>query len=135
MILEEELSHHWIRQQDLPGRDTVKKDRKYSPYDYFMACFPNEQFKLMVELTSIALWKRNNKPLSYGELLKWFGIPILITNCEYCNSIVGQSPEISNMPAQKLEIFQPSKNTSLRQPSGHQVIHSTWWTGTHTDMP
>ena len=129
------MSCQWTGQQYLPECDTVKKDRKYSPYDYFMACFPNEQFKSMVELTSIALWKCNNKPLSYGELLNWFGIPILITNCEYCNSIVGQSPKISNMPAPKLEIFQPSKNTSLRQTSGHQGTYSTWWTGMHTDMP
>ena len=77
------MSCQWTSRQYLPGCDTVKKDRKYTPYDYFMACFPKEQLKSMVELTSIALRKRNKKPLSYGELLKWFGVTILIANCEF----------------------------------------------------
>jgi Transposase IS4 len=63
-----------------PGCD---ERRKNSPYDYFMACFPKEQLKFMVEETSEKLQDHGYATTTVGELLKWFGVTILITRFEF----------------------------------------------------
>jgi hypothetical protein len=63
-----------------PGCD---ESRKYRPYDYFMACFPSKQLKYMVDETSKRLRADNKVGTSLGELLKFFGVTILMTAFEF----------------------------------------------------
>ena len=55
------------------------------PYDFFMACFPKEQLRLMVEETNASLRLAQKFPTTVGEILKWFGITILITRFEFAD--------------------------------------------------
>lgn len=67
-----------------PGCDHNKKENfSYSPYDFFMAVFPKEHLKFMVVNTSAALRKAGEEETNTGELLKYFGVSILITNFEF----------------------------------------------------
>jgi hypothetical protein len=58
-----------------------------------MACFPKEHLKSMVEQTSAELQRAGHLPTSIGELLKWFGINILITRFEFGDRASLWSPE------------------------------------------
>lgn len=51
--------------------------------EFFMAVFPKDQLNLMVEETSKKLANAGKPKLTKGELLKWFGIMILITRFEF----------------------------------------------------
>jgi Transposase IS4 len=53
------------------------------PFDFFMACFPKEQIKFMVEQTTLRLRSDGHTGTSLGEILKWFGITILMTRFEF----------------------------------------------------
>jgi Transposase IS4 len=67
-----------------PGCDNAHDNKyKFTAYDFFLSCFPKDQLKSMVELTSASLRDANKQPTSVGELLKWFGITILITRFEF----------------------------------------------------
>ena len=71
-----------------PGCDDtgVKYDESlnaFTPYDFFMACFPKDQLKFMVDKINIHLCQDGCLPLSTGELLKWFGVTILMTQFEF----------------------------------------------------
>lgn len=55
----------------------------YTAYDFFMAVFPMTQLKAMVNETSTALRAEDKSPTSYGEVLKWMGLVILVTRCEF----------------------------------------------------
>ena len=63
-----------------PGCDPNKELR---PIDFFMAVFPKKQLSLMVEETSAKLMAAGKPRLTKGELLKWFGVMILITRFEF----------------------------------------------------
>ena len=59
------------------------KDNKYTPYDFFLSCFPKDQLRAMVEQTSANLTMASKPMTSIGEILKWIGINILITRYEF----------------------------------------------------
>ena len=85
-----------------PGCDDVPtKNQKFTPYDFFMACFPRDQLKAMLELTNASLKIAKKKLTSYGELLKWMGINILITRFEFgCrSSLWNTTPPSKYIPA------------------------------------
>ena len=63
-----------------PGCDPNKSIRAL---DFFMAVFPKKQLSLMVEETSRKLTAVGKPRLTTGELLKWFGVLILITRFEF----------------------------------------------------
>jgi len=65
------------------GCDSNMNRLKYTEYDCFMACFPKDQLMWMVEELNRQLPASNHEPTSVGELLKWFGILILMTRFEY----------------------------------------------------
>ena len=52
---------------------------KYTQYDFFMARFPKDQLRAMVEHTSDNLAMAGKPPSTTGEILKWIGVTILIT--------------------------------------------------------
>jgi Transposase IS4 len=59
-------------------------DRKEIPtMEYFMTMFPEKQLTMMVEETSKALVKEGSPKTTKGEMLKWFGILLLITRFEF----------------------------------------------------
>jgi len=58
---------------------------KYTPYDFFMACFPADQLSAMVDLTSVALRQAGHPPTTTGEVLKWLGITVLITRFQFAD--------------------------------------------------
>ena len=53
------------------------------PIDFFMASFPKEQLKFMVEHTSASLTSCGKAPTTTGEILKWFGVTMLMTRFEF----------------------------------------------------
>ena len=53
------------------------------PIDFFMAVFPSSQLKLMVECTSKKLVEEGSPKVTKGEILKWFGVLLLITRFEF----------------------------------------------------
>jgi Transposase IS4 len=63
-----------------PGCDPNKE---IDPIDFFMAVFPKKQLQQMIEETNKKLVRSGDPKLTKGELLKWFGILILITRFEY----------------------------------------------------
>jgi len=58
---------------------------KYTPYNFFMACFPGDQLKSMVDLTSIALRVAGLPSTTTGKILKWLGITVLITRFQFAD--------------------------------------------------
>jgi len=56
---------------------------KYSAFDCFMACFPKSQLLWMVDRLNDQLVRNKKAPTTVGELLKWFGVLMLITRFEY----------------------------------------------------
>jgi Transposase IS4 len=64
-----------------PGCDEGTLELK--PYDFFMACFPRTLLKSIVANTSANLRANGHPDITIGELLKWFGITILITRFEF----------------------------------------------------
>ena len=56
---------------------------KYSELDCFMATFPKTQLNWMVDCLNTILPLHNKDPTTMGELLKWFGILILVTRFEF----------------------------------------------------
>jgi Transposase IS4 len=64
-----------------PGCDDAAIE--LTPYDFFMAVFPRKQLKEMVTNTSANLKAHGQQEITTGELLKWFGITILITRYEF----------------------------------------------------
>jgi hypothetical protein len=65
-----------------PGCDNAV-NTDFTPYDFFMAVFPRKQLKDMVRNTSANLKAQGKPEITTGELLKWFGITILITRYEF----------------------------------------------------
>ena len=63
-----------------PGCDPEKE---VDVLDFFMAIFPKKQLQCMIEETNKRLVKGGHPKLTKGELLKWFGILLLITRFEY----------------------------------------------------
>ena len=63
-----------------PGCDLL---RELKPFDFFMAVFPSSQLKLMVEETSANLAAKGHPQTTRGEVLKFFGVLLLITRFEF----------------------------------------------------
>jgi hypothetical protein len=72
-----------------PIGDTITrssdKNGVRSKLDYFLLMFPPSQLTLITTLTSEQLIKDNKKPTTKGEILKFFGMLILITRFEFSN--------------------------------------------------
>jgi hypothetical protein len=63
-----------------PRSDTSKS---YSRLDYFLFMFPPDQLSTMVTLTSERLLETGKAAITTGELLKFFGVLLLITRFEF----------------------------------------------------
>ena len=74
------VTDQYTGQDYTPGCDSNKELR---PIDFFMAVFPKKQLSMMVEKTSERLVVAGKPRLTKGELLKWFGVLILITRFEF----------------------------------------------------
>jgi Transposase IS4 len=61
------------------------RDTKRSPLDYFMATMPASTLHRIVSLTNEKLREKEMDPMCMAELLRFFGICILITRCEFEN--------------------------------------------------
>lgn len=74
---------------------------KYNELDCFMATFPKTQLNWMVQALSTRLLQDGKDPSTLGELLKWFGILILITRFEYGNraELWSDTPRCKYIPA------------------------------------
>jgi Transposase IS4 len=60
-------------------------DTKRTPIDYFMATMPGTTLRRIVNLTNKKLQEKEMEPMCMAELLRFFGICILITHCEFEN--------------------------------------------------
>jgi Transposase IS4 len=63
--------------------DDIKNNRRFTPYDFFMSMFPLEQLKFMVKDTSAKLVTNGHAKTGTGEILKWFGVTILMSGFEF----------------------------------------------------
>ena len=63
-----------------PGTD---RGRHMSRLEYFLMSFPPIQLTNMIQLTNRALIADSKKPMTRGELLKFFGVMILCTRYEF----------------------------------------------------
>ena len=74
---------------------------KHTELDCFMACFPKTQLKWMVERLNIALSRAKKKPTTMEELLKWFGVLMLVTRFEFGNraKLWSDKPRCKCIPA------------------------------------
>jgi Transposase IS4 len=64
--------------------------------DYFLACFPPIAMKNIIYLTKKKLEEDEQPEMGMGELLKFFGILILITRFEFSNCRDLWSPNSNN---------------------------------------
>jgi hypothetical protein len=67
---------HWLG----PGSDIRKS---FSRLDYFLLMFPPDELSDIVTLTSENLLSKNKPPTTTGEVLKFFGVLILVTRFEF----------------------------------------------------
>ncbi len=65
-----------------PGMD---EGASLSRLDAFRICFPIEQMKLMLTLTNMELVKKRKVATTEGELIKFFGILVLMTRLRCWN--------------------------------------------------
>jgi len=74
---------------------------KYTELDCFMACFPKSQLMWMVERLNVALPRANKTATTMGEVLKWFGVLMLITRFEFGNraELWSDKPRCKYIPA------------------------------------
>jgi Transposase IS4 len=56
---------------------------KHTPLDYFMAAFPPNALKQILILTNKSLRKNEGKEIELGELLRFFGVILLITKFDF----------------------------------------------------
>jgi Transposase IS4 len=56
---------------------------KHSPLDYFLAAFPPTTLKQILTLTNKSLRKNGGKEIELGELLRFFGVILLITKFDF----------------------------------------------------
>jgi Transposase IS4 len=66
-----------------PGCDSNPSKWNFTPFDYFMACFPRKQLKYMVDCCSANLRADGKAVTSTGEVLKWIGVTLLMTAFEF----------------------------------------------------
>ena len=106
-----------------PGCDDRKK-KQFTPYDYFMAVFPREQLKAMVDLTNANLRVHNCKPTTVGEVLKWLGINVLITRFEFGDraSLWETKPRSKYIPAVAL-----GEKTGMSRDRFNELLRFMQW--------
>ena len=73
----------WTGNKFTLGCDNNANHFKYSEYDCFMATFPKDQLIWMVSALNRSLLANDKQITTVGELLKWFGVLILITRFEF----------------------------------------------------
>jgi Transposase IS4 len=74
------LTNQYTGAEYTPGCDPNKS---ITPLEFFMAVFPKDQLSFMMEQTNEKLICNGHPRLTKGELLKFFGILILITRFEF----------------------------------------------------
>jgi len=72
-----------------------------TPYDFFMWMFPQKHLTRMVEWTNQNLEKRSARPVTGGEVLRFFGMLILMTRFEFSNrrSLWSKKSDFKYVPA------------------------------------
>ena len=104
-----------------PGCDP---ESKIEAIEFFMALFPKEQLKMMVEKTSEKLQSNGHPKLTKGELLKWFGVLLLITRYEF-----GERKELWNTEARCKFIPAPNfgERTGMTRDRFHAIFRYMVW--------
>ena len=67
----------------IPGAGNIAALNDMSALDFFLLMFPPKQLTAMVELTNIELAKYNQQITDTSEMLKFFGLMILMTTYEF----------------------------------------------------
>jgi hypothetical protein len=75
------LDDQYLSIQYTPGCDTAKQE--VSKLQAFMAVFPKKQLNDMVSRTNLILQSLGEPLTTKGEVLKWFGLLILMTRFEF----------------------------------------------------
>jgi Transposase IS4 len=80
--------------EDMSEDDAVGIDQ--SVLDYFLACFPPNAMKNIIYLTNKKLEEDKKPDIGMGELLKFFGVLILIMQNKFSNHRDLWSPNLHN---------------------------------------
>jgi len=89
------IVNQWSGDELTCGCDNNSNHFKISEYECFMSCFPKDQLFWMVRRLNLNLSIAGKKVTTTGELLKWFGVLVLITRFEYGERASLWSPESS----------------------------------------
>ena len=84
-----------------------------SPIDFFMASFPKDQLRFMVEHTSASLRLAGKPTTTMGELLKWMGVTLLMTRFEFGNRATLWSDDSGSQ-------YVPAANIGTRTGMSHE---------------
>jgi Transposase IS4 len=97
---------------------------KVSALEFFMAVFPKEQLRKMVAETSDVLQKNGHPKVTKGELLKWFGILLLITRFEF-----GERKDLWNTTSRCKYIPAPNfgERTGMTRDRFHTLFRYMVW--------
>jgi Transposase IS4 len=112
-----------------PGCDP---EGKISVLEFFMAVFPKEQLKKMVEETSDALRVNGHPKLTKGELLKWFGVLLLVTRFEF-----GERKELWSTTSRCKFIPAPNfgERTGMTRDRFHTLFRYMVWSTQPSERP
>ena len=77
------MTCQWTGKEFFAGCDSDRDEPLLTEYDYFMACFPKTTLHQVVHRTSANLVRNKKDATSTGEILKFFGVMILITRYEF----------------------------------------------------
>jgi len=86
----------WSGNELYLGCDNSAGPFKHTELDCFLACFPKDQLLWMERALNANLLKAGKKLSTAGEILKWFGVLILITRFEYGDRVSLWSTESSS---------------------------------------
>jgi Transposase IS4 len=123
------LHCQYTDQEFTPGCDP---QGKVSTLDYFMAVFPKEQLRMMVEQTSDNLRMNGHPKVTKGELLKWFGILLLVTRFEF-----GERKELWSTKSRCKYIPAPNfgERTGMTRDRFHTLFRYMVWSVQPPDRP
>lgn len=85
------------------------------PMDYFMWMFPQEHLALMVSYTNDAMQSRGLRLTTRGEILKFFGVLILMTRIEFGSRRSLWSSQLSSKYLPKLQFGNIISRTRFKE--------------------
>ena len=122
------LTDQYTGKDYTPGIDETAQEIR--PLDCFMALFPKKQLSEMVERTNAELTRLGHVKMTRGELLKFFGVMILMPRFEFGDrsSLWATSSSCKYIPTANFGLFMPRERF-------HFIFTNMVWSVQPTDRP